>query len=99
MGLLFTVCISEFSGQGSGKKWLEIFFLNSVAFALCSTYFRILQLVFIQKKNQEKRAKLYDRHGQRIKMIDELISLSIIDKNESQKKVGASHCNAMQSGI
>ena len=51
------------------------------------------------KKNQEKRAKLYDRHGQRIKMIDELISLSIIDKNESQKKVGASHCNAMQSGI
>ena len=38
------------------------------------------------KKNQEKRAKLYDRHGQRIKMIDELISLSIIGKNESQKK-------------
>ena len=38
------------------------------------------------QKNQEKREKLYDRHGQRIKMIDELISLSIIDRNESQKK-------------
>ena len=50
------------------------------------------------QKNQEKREKLYDRHGQRIKMIDELISLSIIDRNESQKKkVGASNCNAVNS--